>query len=253
MDQNEKTPLLSVKDLAISFGENRVLTSVSFDLRGFEALGVIGPNGAGKTVMLNILTGILKPSRGRIELCGNDVTRAGVSERANMGFGRTFQIPRSFENMTAYENILVGAVFGNGQSEKAAAAPAARILDEIGLGGRKRVFAGKLGLLDRKRLEIGIALAARPKVLLLDEAAGGLTESEVAEILAIVRRIKESGIGVIWIEHVLQTMMHGTDRVMLLAEGRSMVCGLPGEVMASREVEEVYLGVQCGRKRLDGN
>jgi branched-chain amino acid transport system ATP-binding protein len=159
-----------------------------------------------------------------------------------MGIGRTFQVPRSFENMTVFENVIVGGVYGRNLSEAQAAKRAAEILEIIGLGSMGADFAGKLGLLNRKRLEIGIALASSPKVLLFDEVAGGLTESEIAGILELIKVIRAAGISIIWIEHVLQTMLEGTDRVMLLAEGRDVICGLPGEVMASSEVERVYLG-----------
>ena len=242
---------MSARDIGISFGNNRVLESVSFDLHKGETLGVIGPNGAGKTVLLNILTGILRPAHGEVFLDGIEITKKGITERTMMGLGRTFQIPRSFENMTAYENTLVGAVFGKDITERAAEERAHEVLDIIGLSGKKRVFAGKLGLLDRKRLEIGIALAGGPSVLLLDEAAGGLTESETMEVLEIVGSVKASGVGVIWIEHVLQTMLHGTERILLLAEGRDLLCGPPQEVMGSKEVERVYLGaggIGAGRR-----
>ncbi len=234
--------ILTVKDLSISFGSNRVLDGVNFELHEGEVLGVIGPNGAGKTVMLNILTGILKPTRGEILYYGEDVCHKNIVQRTKMGFGRTFQVPRSFEKMTAYENVMTGAVYSKGLSETKAGERAVGILQVIGLADKARTFAGKLGLLDRKRLEIGIALAASPKLLLLDEVAGGLTESEVVDILALVKNIKEAGISVIWIEHVLQTMLEGTDRIMLLAEGKDVICGLPREVMDSPEVERVYLG-----------
>lgn len=234
--------ILKVSDLSISFGSNHVLSGVNFELQQNEVLGVIGPNGAGKTVMLNILTGILKPTGGSIVYLGEDVTGKTVVERTAMGFGRTFQVPRSFEKMTAYENVMTGGVYGDQLTEKEAGERASVILGVIGLSDKATIMAGKLGLLDRKRLEIGIALASNPKILLLDEVAGGLTESEVSDILALVCAIKEAGISIIWIEHVLQTMLEGTDRVMLLAEGKDIICGLPQEVMASSEVEKVYLG-----------
>ena len=235
--------VLSVKDLAISFGSNHVLSCVNFELNDSEVLGVIGPNGAGKTVMLDILTGLLKPTAGTVTYMGEDITNSSLNARCRMGLGRTFQIPRPFEKLTAYENIMVGGIFGDGLSQKEAGRKAADILSLIGLFPKARDFAGKLGLLDRKRLEIGVALASNPKMLLLDEVAGGLTESEVSDILDIVVKLKESGISIIWIEHVLKTMLEGTDRVMCLAQGRDIICGLPTEVMASREVSEVYLGI----------
>ena len=238
------TKILTVQDLAISFGNNHVLKSVNFELDKNEVLGVIGPNGAGKTVMLDILTGILKPTAGKILFKGEDITGTVVTERVKMGFGRTFQIPRSFEKMTAYENILCGGVYGDGLNEKQAGDRAWDILRTIGLQSKAYTYAGKLNLLDRKRLEIGSAMASKPEVLFLDEVAGGLTESEVAEILEIVRSLKEGGCSIIWIEHVIQTMLQGTDRILLLADGKDIISGLPLDVMSSKEVEAVYLGVK---------
>ncbi len=237
-------PILEVQGLSISFGNNQVLKSVNFELGNNEILGVIGPNGAGKTVMLNILTGILKPTSGKIIFKGEDITKKNITDRVSIGIGRTFQIPRSFDKMTAYENVMTGGVYGDGLSEKKAGIRAVDILELIGLLDKAKTFAGKLSLLDRKRLEIGIALASNPKILLFDEVAGGLTESEIANILEIVRKIKLQGYSVIWIEHVIQTMLHGTDRILLLADGRDIIAGLPDEVMSSKEVEKVYLGVK---------
>jgi len=240
-----RTPnILSVQNLAISFGNNHVLKSLNFELGHNEILGVIGPNGAGKTVMLNILTGILKPTAGKILFKGEDITATGITERVRMGFGRTFQIPRSFEKMTAYENIMCGGVYGDGLSEKHAGDRAWDILETIGLRTKAYTFAGKLNLLDRKRLEIGSAMASNPEVLFLDEVAGGLTETEVVEILKIVRSLKDGGCSIIWIEHVIQTMLHGTDRILLLSEGRDIITGLPYDVMTSEECEIIYLGVK---------
>ena len=234
--------ILSVQDLGISFGSNHVLKSVNFELFENEVLGVIGPNGAGKTVMLDLLTGILRPTKGKIIFQENDITHAKITQRCHLGLGRTFQIPKSFEQMTVYENIIVGAVYGNDMSEKNAKESALDILETIGLADKKQWLAGKLGLLDRKRLEIGRAMATEAKVLLFDEVAGGLIESEVHQILDIVKPIKERGKSVIWIEHVLQTMLEGTDRVLCLAEGRDLICGKPIEVLESKEVAECYLG-----------
>jgi branched-chain amino acid transport system ATP-binding protein len=236
--------VLSVQNLGKSFGSNQVLKSLNFDLYQDEVLGVIGPNGAGKTVMLNILTGTYQPSSGSISFYGEDITSKTITQRCHMGFGRTFQVPRSFEKMTVFENVIVGGVYGNAMSEKDASKVAIEILEMIGLGDKMAWFAGKLSLIDRKRLEIGRALATNPKILFFDEVAGGLTESEVVKILEIVREIKSRGISIIWIEHVLQTMREGTDRILCLAEGRDIICGLPQEVMNSKEVAELYLGAE---------
>jgi branched-chain amino acid transport system ATP-binding protein len=234
--------ICSVKNLEISFGSNHVLRGVSFDVEEGEVIGIVGPNGAGKTVLLNIITGILKPSGGEILFQGRDITKSRIVERTRMGIGRTFQVPRSFENMSVYENVLLGGMYGRLASESEAGRAALDIIDGIGMADKTEKAAGSLGLLDRKRLEIGIALASRPKLLLMDEAAGGLKESEIEDILEIVRRAQQDGVSIIWIEHVLQTMVDGTDRVLCLAEGRDVICGPSREVMSSREVREAYLG-----------
>ena len=234
--------ILSVENLSISFGSNTVLNGLSFSVRENEVLGVIGPNGAGKTVLLNILTGILKPDAGSIVYKDRDITKATIVERTRLGIGRTFQVPRAFEAMSVYENVMVGGVYGRLYTEKEAGVKADSILSSIGLMEKRDLLAGSLGLLDRKRLEIGVALASEPDLLLIDEAAGGLTESEVISILEIVRDAQRNGLSVVWIEHVLQTMIEGTDRTLCLAEGRSIICGLPQEVMESPAVQAVYLG-----------
>ncbi|MCL6479476.1 MAG: ATP-binding cassette domain-containing protein [Peptococcaceae bacterium] len=236
--------VLTVRDLGISFGSNHVLKCLNFTLYENEVLGVIGPNGAGKTVMLDILTGILKPAKGAIFYKGENITDKSVTERCRMGFGRTFQVPRPFEKMTVFENVIVGGVYGDNLSEREAKKRAFSVLEMIGLGDKIEWFAGKLGLLDRKRLEIGRALASNPKVLLLDEVAGGLTETEVGQILDIVRTVKSQGVSVVWIEHIIKTMLEGTDRILCLADGRDVVCGLPAEVMRSKEVNDIYIGAE---------
>ena len=236
--------ILSVEDLTISFGSNTVLDGLGFSVEENEVLGIIGPNGAGKTVLLNILTGILKPDSGSIVYKGRDITKTKIVDRTRLGIGRTFQVPRSFEGMSVYENMMVGGVYGRLYTEKEAGEKADETLSRIGLEGKRDLLAGTLGLLDRKRLEIGVALASEPDLLLIDEAAGGLTESEIANIIEIVRDAKARGVSVIWIEHVLQTMLEGTDRTLCIAEGRSVICGLPHEVMDSPEVHAVYLGTE---------
>lgn len=235
--------ILKVQELGISFGSNHVLKNVNFELHDQEVLGVIGPNGAGKTVMLNILTGILKPSKGRIVFNGEEINQDNITKRVTGGIGRTFQVPRPFEKMTVFENLMVGACFGAGLSQKEAKKKALEVAKVIGFSEEKLMqFAGKLGLLDRKRLEIGRALATEPKILLLDEVGGGLTESEVGTVIQLVKDVKKQGISVIWIEHIIRTMLEGTDRVLLLANGENVICGKPLDVMNSKEVAEVYMG-----------
>ncbi len=236
--------ILKVEDLSISFGSNTVLNGLTFSVEEKEVLGIIGPNGAGKTVLLNILTGILNPDSGRILYKDQDITKKTIVERTRLGIGRTFQVPRSFEGMSVYENVMVGGVYGKQITEKEAGAKADEILEGIGLSDKRDLLAGTLGLLDRKRLEIGVALASDPELLLIDEAAGGLTESEVANILGIVKSAKARGVSIIWIEHVLQTMLEGTDRTLCVAEGRNVICGRPHDVLNAPEVKAVYLGAE---------
>ena len=234
--------ILTVENLGISFGSNHVLKDINFTLGEGEVLGVIGPNGAGKTVMLNILTGILKPTKGTIRFQEKEISHEGVTERCRGGIGRTFQVPRPFEQMTVFENIMVGGVFGAGMSEAEAKKKALEVAKIIKLDNKLDLFAGKLGLLDRKRPEIGRALATEPKILLLDEVGGGLTESEVGLIIDLVKTIKKQGVSVIWIEHIIRTMLEGTDRVMLVADGVDVITGKPLDVMNSAEVKKVYMG-----------
>jgi len=234
--------VLQVEDIGISFGNHHVLKSLTFSVEKNEVLGVIGPNGSGKTVMLNILTGILRPTKGKIFFCGQDITTKNITERCRMGLGRTFQVPRPFEKMTVFENIVVGGAYSSQISEKEAKTRAMKIMQMTDLSNKGDWYAGKLGLLDRKRLEIARALAGNPKILLLDEVAGGLTDSEITDILTMVKGIKEKGISIIWIEHVLRTMSQGTDRVLCVSEGENVICDLPGLVMQSKRVHEVYLG-----------
>lgn len=234
--------VLSVKDLGISFGGNKVLESINFEVGEGEVLGIMGPNGAGKTVLMNIISGILKADHGEVIFLGEDIQKQKITDRTVKGIGRTFQVPRSFEHMSVYENILASVVYGQLVSEKEARQKAIDVLKLVKLQDRANEPAGKLSLINRKRLEIGAALASDPKLLLLDEVAGGLTNAEVAGILDIVRTIKERGVSIIWIEHVISTLVNGTDRVMLMAGGRDLMTAPPQEIMNSSIVNEVYMG-----------
>lgn len=241
--KNGANDILKVQGLGISFGSNQVLKNVNFELHENEVLGVMGPNGSGKTVMLDILTGILKPASGSIIFNGRNINRESITKRVRSGIGRTFQIPKPFEKMTVFENLMVGACFGADMSQKEAGEKVKEIARLIGFSDEKlKIAAGKLGLLDRKCLEIGRGLATQPKVLLLDEAGGGLTEPEVKYIIRLVKDIKSHGISVIWIEHIVRTMIEGTDRLLLLADGRDIICGNPVDVINSKEAVRVYMG-----------
>jgi branched-chain amino acid transport system ATP-binding protein len=233
--------LLVVKDLSRSFGNVAAVSNLSFEVHKGEILGVMGPNGAGKTTVFNLLTGVTKPDSGSIIFNGQDITRLSPPKRCRAGIGRTYQIPRPFVKMTVLENLMVPAVHGGGLSEKEAKIKSDEILELIGMTSVRNQFAGTLSLLDRKRLELGRALASQPSLVLIDEVAGGLTESEVELLLTIVKEIQRQGITIIWIEHIMM-MSEGADRMLCIAEGKNVQCGIPSEVMGSKEVMECYLG-----------
>ena len=236
--------ILIAKNLRKNFGKLAAVDDLSFEVKGGEILGMIGPNGAGKTTVFNLLTGVHKPDGGTITFKGEDITHDSPSKRCRRGIGRTYQIPRPFEKMSVFENFLVASVHGGGLSEKRARGELLEILDLIGLSDVKDRLAGGLPLLDRKRLELGRALATRPDLILLDEVAGGLTEGEAEEVLKIVKEVQRRGVTIVWIEHIMAMMSEGVDRLLVISEGRWLQCGNPGEVMCSEEVLECYLGAE---------
>ena len=235
-------PVLQARALARSFGALRVVADVDLAVVPGEVLGVVGPNGAGKTTLLNLLDGVLRPDSGRIDLAGHEVTGASAAFRCRAGIGRTYQTPRPFADMTVFENVLVGAVHGAGLRREEAHNAALESLRRTGLGKRANEQAGELRLLDRKRLELARALACQPRVLLLDEIAGGLSDAELPELIAIVGSVRAGGTAVIWIEHIVHALASVADRMLCLAAGAVLAVGTPAEVLADAGVREVYLG-----------
>ncbi len=237
-------PLLEVAGVDKSFGV-KVVDDLSVEVREGDALGIVGPNGAGKTTLLNLIAGDLSCDRGSIRIAGADVTRTSADWRCRHGLARTSQIPRPFEGMTVFENVLVGAVFGAGvpMSETNATPLAVEALERTRLLASANTTAGAVPLLGRKRMELARALATRPKILLLDEIAGGLTEAEVLELVDTVRDIHASGVTIVWIEHIVHALLAVVGRIMAMSFGVKIAEGDPAEVMASPEVQEVYLGV----------
>jgi branched-chain amino acid transport system ATP-binding protein len=238
------TDILVVSHLQKSFGRLRSVDDLSFEVRKGEILGMMGPNGAGKTTVFNLITGVLKPDKGTILFGGRDITHASPPKRCHLGIGRTYQIPTPFEKMTVFENLLVGAVHGGKLSEKRARAEAKDILELINMTPLKNHVSGELSLLNRKRLEVGRALATQPSLILLDEVAGGLTEGEAKEVLEIVKKTSQKGVTIVWIEHILMMMSEGVDRLLVISEGRWLHCGDPKVVMSSEEVLTCYLGAE---------
>jgi len=238
-------PILSLRSVSKSFGALKVTDDVSFDLEPDEALGIIGPNGAGKSTLFNLITGNIAPDQGRILLDGRDVTNDAPMQRVASGIGRSFQIPQPFGNLSVYENLLVAARFGGGVSAAEAPDHCMAILHRTGLGTVAESPAGGLPLLQRKRLELARAMATKPRVILLDEIAGGLTEAECVELVATIRAIHAEGTAIIWIEHVLHALNSVVERLMVLNFGRLLMIGAPEAVMASPEVREIYLGIEA--------
>lgn len=236
-----ETALLEVTGVAKRFGHVVTAKDVSFAVDRGRALGVVGPNGAGKSTLLSMVTGTLPVDAGRIVYDGDDVTHLSADRRAARGIGRTFQVPRPFQGLTVFENALVGASFG-GRAGKRAHAQAWEALETAQLTGLANTQAGALRLLDRKRLELARALATRPRLLLLDEIAGGLTESELPTLIDVIRQIRDGGTAVVWIEHIVHALLQVVDELMCLALGDVVAHGDPRAVMASPEVAAVYLG-----------
>lgn len=237
-------PILAVDSLQKSFGALRVADGITFEVPQGEALGIIGPNGAGKSTLFNLITGNLQPDGGRIEFDGYEVTRASPMERARAGVGRSFQIPQPFEHLTVFENLLVACAFGRGLGEREVTDGCAEILEMTEMMPRANTPAGQLPLLERKRLELARALATGPRLLLLDEIAGGLTEGECQSLVATIRGIHASGVTIVWIEHVLHALTSVVERLLVLDFGKVIGIGGIREIMDSKEVKEIYLGIE---------
>lgn len=234
--------LLEVRGLSKSFGAVAVASQVSFDVQEGEILGVIGPNGAGKTTLFGMLSGHVTPSEGRVAFRQEDITALPPHERARKGIARTYQVPRPFGQMTVFDNLRVAATFAGGMTANAVAEWIERTLAITGLTRYADTPAGRLPLLVRKRHELARALAMKPRLLLIDEVAAGLTEQEVNEFIELVRRLRAMGITIVWIEHVIRTMLTATDRLMALAGGQVLALGEPDKVIQMPEVRRVYLG-----------
>jgi len=236
--------ILSLDAVSKSFGALKVADGVSFDLPEGQALGIIGPNGAGKSTLFNLITGNLSADAGTITFLGRDVTRVSPMQRCLMGVGRSFQIPQPFANLTVFENLLVAATHGENRAEREVSQRCAVILERTGLIARANQLAGSLSLLGRKRLELARAMATHPRLLLLDEIAGGLTDAECQDLIATIRAIHAEGVTIIWIEHVLHALNAVVERLLVLDFGRVIGMGDPATVMASKEVREIYLGIE---------
>ena len=234
--------LLEVRGLSKKFGNVVTAEDVTFNVKAGTALGIVGPNGAGKSTLLSLITGVLPSDAGTITFDGHNITSQSAASRTKAGIARSFQIPRPFVDMTVFENVYVGATFGGGFHGQIGYEAAVRALETAGLMHLSEKPAGQLRLLDRKRLELARALATNPRLILLDEIAGGLTEKELPPLIELIRGLRDSGVTVVWIEHIVHALTAVVDELMCLALGRVLAIGDPREVMRSPEVIEVYLG-----------
>ena len=235
--------ILKLENLSKSFDSIRAIDAVDLEVAQGEALGVIGPNGAGKTTLFNLVTGLLKPDTGTVWFGGRNITHAPPRARCIAGIGRSFQIPHPFESLTVFENLLVAAIHGRRQREPQVIDACGEILERTGLIAFANRRAGMLNLLGRKRLELARALASAPRLLLLDEIAGGLSEAECAELVQLVQGIKKAGMTIVWVEHIVHVLVTVVSRLAVLNFGRKIIDGEPRSVMASDEVREIYMGI----------
>jgi len=238
-------PLLTLDGIEKSFGAVRAADRVTLSLDSGVLLGIIGPNGAGKTTLFNLIGGDVRADAGSIRFRREEITRLTPHERCRRGIGRSYQIPHPFGGMTVFENVLVAATYGARLRERAAYSACLEVLGSTGLLPKANRLAGSLALLDRKRLELARALATGPRLLLLDEIAGGLTEGESAEVVALIDRIKQRGVAMIWIEHVVHALVAVADRLLVMNAGAVLTEGPPAAVMADDRVQRVYLGIEA--------
>jgi branched-chain amino acid transport system ATP-binding protein len=238
------SPLLQLEHVTKRFGRVVIAEDLSLTVGSGETIGIVGPNGAGKTSLFGLISGDLTPGAGQISFAGRRVTGLDAAERCRLGIGRTYQVPRPFGDMTVFENVLVAAQQGGGLGRRASYAATVATLDRTGMSGQANVPAERLGLLQRKRLELARALATQPTLLLLDEVAGGLTDPEVAQLVGIVRGVNAEGIAVIWIEHVVRALTAVVSRLMCLSGGAFVGDGDPATVLADPAVREVFLGTE---------
>jgi branched-chain amino acid transport system ATP-binding protein len=236
--------LLDLRQVSRAFGGLMAVKSVDLSVNEGEILGLIGPNGAGKTTLFNLITGTFRPTRGTVMFDGRDITRLAPHARCKLGIARTFQLVRPFPNLSVLDNVAIGSVYGRepARSRRAAELAAYQTLEMLGLVERAQHLAKSLTLVDRKRLELARALATHPRLLLLDELLAGLNPSEVVLAMELVRRIRDSGITIIMVEHLVKALFGVSDRVAVLSAGEKLSEGRPEAVAQDPRVIDAYLG-----------
>jgi branched-chain amino acid transport system ATP-binding protein len=239
------TAVIAAVEVRKRFGALAVLDGVTLALEQGEAVGIVGPNGAGKTTLLNVLAGSLRPDAGRILFRARDITAKDAADRCTLGIARTHQVPRPFVGMTVFENVLVGATAGGRHRGAEAYSLSLEVLEQCGLTHLANRRAEDLGLLQRKRLELARALAVKPAVLLLDEIGGGLTDAESAALVETVAGLRDRGIAVLWIEHIVHVLLQVVTRLVCMSAGRIIAEGAPQDVVKQAAVIDAYLGTRA--------
>lgn len=234
--------MLDVVSLSKSFGSLTVVDDVSTTVKGGECLGVMGPNGAGKSTFFDLLTGITKADSGHVRLGGEDVSKLSPEARVSAGIARAFQIPKPFATLTVYEHLVLAGTAGQGLSGAALNSRVEEVLERTGLADKAAMTGSGLRLLDRKRLELAKALTTGPRVLLLDEISGGLTEHEVHDLVGLIQSLKTPDLAILWIEHIAHALKAASDRILMLHLGQKIIEDAPDAVTDDARVRELYLG-----------
>jgi branched-chain amino acid transport system ATP-binding protein len=240
-------PLLACEGLAKAFAGVRAVRDIGFEVSAGAVLGVMGPNGSGKTTLFNLISGAIRPDGGRIRIRGADITGLPPHRVCAHGIARTFQHVRPFPGLSALDNVLVGQLYGRRRARgRAAVTEAERLLTLVGLDGKGPVSCGRLTLLERRRLELARALATGPELLLLDEFMAGLTPSETAEAMTVIRRVRDAGVTLLVVEHIVWALLDLSDRILVLSAGEKIADGPPTAVAADPAVIDAYLGSAAG-------
>jgi branched-chain amino acid transport system ATP-binding protein len=237
--------ILALRGVNKSFGAITIARNLDLFVEEGEAVGILGPNGAGKTTLLALISGALAPNSGTVEYQGRDIRKLPPESRCRAGIARAFQVPQPFGEMTVFENLTVAGCFGGGHSQRVAQTRSLEILERCGLADRANDPAGQLTLLNRKRLELARALATEPKVLLLDEIAGGLNQHECEDLVALIKQVSASGVTIVWIEHVLHALLSVVARALVLYQGQFIADGNPHDVIKEPKVAEIYMGIEA--------
>ena len=235
--------LLEVTDVSKSFGGVRAVSNLSFTVSQGEVLGVMGPNGSGKSTLLNLIAGALGPDAGRIRLDGHDIAGRSAHRVCGEGIARTFQLVRPFMGLSVEENVLVGHYYGRRHRQHSLPRVAAdQLLERVGLGGKGHLRPGQLTVMDRKRVELARALAAGPRLLLLDEFLAGLTPTETEGAMALIKALRSEGLTLIMVEHIVWALLDLSQRVLVLSAGEKIADGAPADIATNATVIDVYLG-----------